>query len=82
MLEAKYKSRREFLKSCLRFGVGGGLVITGLALGLRKKSDESESDLCQISSPCNGCSQYKGCNLPKAAAVKKNEHPQGGPHGR
>lgn len=82
MVEFINKSRREFLKTCLRFGVGGGLIFAGIVLGTRKKTDDAESGQCYLSSPCRGCSQYTGCNLPKALAVKEGESQKGGSRGR
>lgn len=77
-----YKTRREFMKTCLRFGIGGGLVVSGIALGLRKKTDGDGNDLCQLNSPCQGCSKYSGCSLPKAQTVKKKKNPEGDAHVR
>jgi hypothetical protein len=82
MLPSKYNNRREFLKTCLRFGIGGGLVFTGITLGLRKKNDNTENDSCQISSPCRGCLKYNGCSLPRALDVKKSAERKGGSSGR
>jgi hypothetical protein len=79
MLHSKNKARREFIKTCLRFSIGGGLIFTGIALGLRKKADNTKSDICQLGTTCRGCLQYKGCNLPQALTVKKRE---GGSSGR
>jgi len=78
----KNKNRREFIKTCLRFGVGGGLIFSGIALSLRKKSDNTGNDLCQLSSPCRGCSKYSGCNLPRALDVKKSVKKEGETHAR
>jgi hypothetical protein len=82
MLNSYNTSRREFIKTCLRFGVGGGLILGGVALGLREKSDNSQGDLCQFSSPCQGCGQFNGCTLPKRQAVDKVGHKEGGNHVR
>jgi len=79
-MNAKYKTRREFIKTCLRFGIGGGLIFAGIALGTRKRTDTNESDLCEITSPCQGCSQYSGCSLPKAQKFKSSA--EGGTHGQ
>ena len=56
MINSKKIDRREFVRTSLRFGIGCGLVVTGIMLGTRKKSASYESDLCQISSPCMACS--------------------------
>jgi hypothetical protein len=82
MIYSKDKSRREFIKTCLRFGIGGGLILAGVVLGTRKKTADTESDQCYLSSPCRGCSQYYGCNLPKALAVKEGNSQKGGSRGR
>ncbi len=74
----KYKNRREFIKSCLRLGSGGGLLFTGIALGLRKKTASNENNLCQLSTPCRGCSKYSGCSLPLALTVKNRVEKGGG----
>jgi len=65
------KSRRRFIKDCLRFGLGSGLIITGAILGLRKNTREENDDFCQLSVPCQGCSKYTGCRLPRAQNVKR-----------
>jgi hypothetical protein len=77
--ETKYKTRREFIKTCLRFGIGGGLILTGIALGLRKKAGNIETDLCQLSTRCGGCSKYNDCKLPQAITAKKEEGGHNGP---
>jgi len=82
MLPSKYKNRREFIKTSLRFGIGGGLIFTGIALELRKKSDGPENDICQLSNPCRGCSKYSGCSLPRAQNVKKDAGGEGSTHVR
>jgi len=82
ILQSKHKTRREFIKTCLRFGVGGGLVASGIALGLRKKTESNGNDLCQLSSPCQGCSKYSGCRLPKALDAKNHSVPEGDTRGR
>ena len=82
MLPSKYKTRREFIKTSLRFGVGGGLIFGGIALGLREKTANSENDLCQVTSPCRGCSKYSGCSLPRAQNTKKDARGDGGTHVR
>ena len=66
----------------MRFGVGGSLIFGGVALGLRKKSADGQNDLCEISSPCQGCSQFGGCNLPKRKSVNESEGWEGGSHVR
>jgi hypothetical protein len=76
MLNSINKNRREFIKTCLRFGVGGGLLFGGIALGLKSKTDEN--GLCQFTSPCQGCGQYNGCNLPKKVESKNSESKKGG----
>jgi hypothetical protein len=80
--QSKHTNRREFIKTCLRFGIGGGLIFTGAAIGLRKNEGNGETDLCQRRSPCRGCSQYSGCNLPKALTVKETDGNRGGRHVR
>jgi hypothetical protein len=82
MLNSHNKSRREFFKTCLRFGVGGGLIFGGIALGLREKSNDGQSNLCQFSSPCQGCGQFNGCTLPKRRVVDKVRDKEGGNHVR
>ena len=82
MSQSTYRTRREFIKTSLRFGIGGGLIFTGIALGLRKKTDSSGNDLCEITSPCQGCSQFSGCSLPKSQNVKKDTGGEGGTHVR
>ena len=82
MSQSTYRTRREFIKTSLRFGIGGGLIFAGVALGLRKKTDSSGNDLCEITSPCQGCSQFSGCSLPKAQNVKKDRGGEGGTHVR
>jgi hypothetical protein len=82
MIESIDKSRREFIKTCLRFGVGGGLIFTGIVLITRNETDDNKSDQCYISSPCGGCSQYSGCDLPKALVAKEENSMKGGNRGR
>jgi hypothetical protein len=65
----KYLNRREFIKTCLRFTIGGGLVSVGFILGQRKKVDEDERD-CTLKNPCQSCSKYAGCNLPRAESYR------------
>jgi hypothetical protein len=77
-----YKNRREFIKTCLRFGIGGGLVFAGIALGRRKNTGGNENEICQFRSPCQNCSKYSGCNLPQALLEKKENNPEGGKGGR
>ena len=79
MLNSKNTDRREFVKTCVRFCVGGGLIFTGVVLSTRESDD---TNTCQLSSPCHGCSQYNGCKLPKALAVKDAEGKEGGNRGR
>jgi len=81
-LPLTYKNRREFIKTCFRFGIGGGLVFAGVVLGSRKKTGNNESDLCQLRSPCQNCSKYSGCTLPKAYIERKVKNPEGGKGGR
>jgi len=81
-LPFKYRNRREFIKTCLRFGIGGGLLLAGIALGRRKKTSSNESDFCQLRSPCQNCSKYSGCTLPKAHLERKGENPEGGKGGQ
>ena len=80
--QSNYKTRREFIKSCFRLGIGAGLLLTGVALGIRKKSDSNENDLCQLSTPCRGCLKYSGCSLPRALTVKNRVEKEGGNGGR
>ena len=82
LLLSKCKNRREFIKSCFRLGIGAGLLLTGVALGIRKKSDSNENDLCQLSTPCQGCLIYSGCSLPRALTVKNRVEKEGGNGGR
>jgi hypothetical protein len=79
MIESIENSRREFIKTCLRFGVGGGLIFTGIVLN-RKETDDTNG--CHLISPCHSCSQYNGCKFPKALAVKDVENREGGNRGR
>ena len=80
--QSKHKNRREFVKSCLRLGIGGGLLFTGIALGIRKKTGSNENDLCQLSTLCRGCLKYSGCILPRALTVKNKVDMKGGNGGR
>jgi len=82
MIESIDKSRREFIKTCFRFGVGGGLVFAGIILGTRERKGNEESDQCQLKSPCHGCGQYSGCDLPKALAAREETSMKGGNRGR
>ena len=82
MKNSKNIDRREFIKTCLRFGVGGGLVTTGIFLGTRKNTTTGGSEICENSSPCDGCSQFTGCDLSKAQTAKKIEEAQGGSNGQ
>ena len=82
MIESIDKSRREFIKTCLRFSVGGGLIFAGIVLGTRNKTDDNKSEQCHISSPCGGCSQFSGCNLPKALVAREENSMEGGNRGR
>ena len=75
------KSRREFIKDCLRFGLGSGLIITGAILGLRKNTREENDGICQLSVPCQGCSKYTGCRLPRAQNVKRTATKEGSNRG-
>jgi hypothetical protein len=67
----KLKSRREFVKDCLRFGAGGGLIVIGAILGFRDDNPEDRAGDCTLKNPCRGCSKYTGCNLPRAQNAKK-----------
>ena len=82
ILQSNNKTRREFIKTCLRFGVGGGLLFTGIVVGTRKKFVSKNNDLCQLSTPCRGCSKYSGCNLPQALVEKKGVEQGGVESGR
>lgn len=53
-------NRREALRTGLRLGGLGGLVV--LAAGLRVRNGA-----CPNTSPCAGCPAYVDCSLPKAA---------------
>jgi hypothetical protein len=65
-------SRREFLKTGLRAGVFGGLVLTGTLLGLRTPSRRGDSPACLIDLPCRSCRQLSGCAEPRAARFRIN----------
>ena len=80
-LQSGYKKRREFIKTCLRFGVGGGLVFVGTVLGIRKKIGLRENDPCSINPKCQNCSRYSGCILPQARREKENAGLEGGTRG-
>lgn len=67
------KDRREFVKTCLRYGLGGGLLITGAILGFREQNPEEGTSDCSLKNPCQGCSKYTGCSLPKAQNAKTTE---------
>jgi len=67
------QSRREFIKVCLRYGAGGGLFVIGAYLGFRKENPEDSPNDCTLKDPCQGCSKYAGCKLPRAQNVKQNE---------
>ena len=67
------QSRREFIKTVLRYGLGGGLVLTGAILGFREKTHEDGTSDCTLKDPCQGCSKYSGCSLPKAQNAKSNK---------
>jgi hypothetical protein len=77
----KSKNRREFIKDCLRIGIGGGLIITGAILGLRKNTRGESDSFCQLSVPCKGCSKYTGCSLPRAQNAKKSATKEGSNRG-
>ena len=68
-------SRREFVRDCLRFGAGGGLILFGVILGFRNNSKDENNDDCTLRNPCQGCNKYVGCNLPRAQNVKKTKIP-------
>jgi hypothetical protein len=82
MISSQNIDRREFIKTCLRFGIGGGLITTGLIISTRDKTGSGSSDICQINSPCQGCSQFSGCSLPKAEDAKKIVKSEGGNYGQ
>ena len=69
----QYMDRRDFIKNCLRYGAGGGLIAIGAYLGFRNKSSQTNSDDCTLKNPCLNCSKYSGCKLPRARNVKNNE---------
>jgi hypothetical protein len=65
--------RRTFIRKCLRFGAGGGLVMIGAFLGFRKESPKDNNTDCTLKNPCQGCSKYQGCTLPRAEEFRLNK---------
>lgn len=62
--DTKLIKRRDALRTGLRLGGLGGLVV--LAAGIRMRNGS-----CDTGSPCEGCPAFVGCGLPKAKQVRQ-----------
>jgi hypothetical protein len=70
--------RRTFIKSCLRFGIAGGLLIGAAVIGFRNRGKDQASEICQLRIPCKGCRQFNGCNFSRARIIKNTAKGEGG----
>ena len=65
----KEKNRRDFFEDSLRVILGSGLAVLSVVLGSRKENPNS-AEPCQLSLPCNDCSQLSGCKKEQAAGAR------------
>ena len=54
-------TRREFIATCLRYTVAGGIAAVGAVLGTRALRDPT----CRRFSPCQACPEQLACNRPE-----------------
>lgn len=63
--------RREFLRSCGRAVVGGGLAALGATVLFRNTS--ADPHRCTNMGICCSCQAFAGCILPQAMSAKKHQ---------
>jgi len=64
MTKDKPPTRREFLKSLLRWGVAAGAVAAGASLTAK------DGETCTGQGICSSCGRFDGCGLPQALSAK------------
>ena len=62
-------NRREFFKSCARYGVLGGLAL--LAWPLLRRGRASVRENCISDGICTRCGALRECGLPQALSAKQ-----------
>ena len=65
------QDRREFVRSCMRYGVLGVMATGGLLLGKRRGVDRS-TQRCVSKGVCCGCRMFEACGLPAALSAKQS----------
>ena len=64
------RDRRSFLRDGIRMLVLGGMAVTGIVLGSRRRSEGSLS-ACPAGRACRNCSRLPGCRDPQADRFRK-----------
>ncbi|MFC2167881.1 hypothetical protein ACFLRW_02770, partial [Acidobacteriota bacterium] len=67
----KVKSRRDFIKDGMRAVLLGGLVFSGLFLGLRGRENTRTDTSCSVDLPCRSCSKINKCRESSALQERK-----------
>ena len=70
--QTKVKSRRDFIKDGMRTVLFGGIVFSGLFLGLRGRTNSSTDTSCSVDLPCRSCSKINKCRESSALQERKN----------
>ncbi len=65
-----HHSRREFLRSCLRYPALAVLASTGILL-IGRKHLFPEAEPCLVSQVCRNCSLFVDCEKPQAQKTRK-----------
>lgn len=64
------ESRRELLRSAVRWLAAGGLVLAGGRLVLRRRAPDGQSH-CVRGGACQGCRVLRECGLPSAESARR-----------
>ncbi len=64
-------TRREFLRSCGRGALAGGIIAAASLLWRRRSSEGLPGHKCVNDGICRGCPRLSGCPLPTAVSLRE-----------
>lgn len=69
-IDNKPVSRKEFLRSCLRYMILLGFALYGYFQFKKSKNPAVGNQVCNNNGICSGCGELKNCGLPQAHSWK------------
>jgi len=69
------QSRREFLRSCVRWPLLAGLLALSGAAARRDRRDAPGRQTCVGAGVCGACAAYPHCGLPQALSRRRARGP-------